>query len=500
MSRVLLSNRDAETNAVFRSFSGDMLVPLPLARDESDNLFAAGYEATFAALGLVVAPDVAADGIPRISQVRTKRDAEGRMAEVRFLDAFGRPACLKNGWFGMAFHYDAQSRITECFALDKDGARCKEGLVGCKYYYSGSEVSMMCPLARDGSLFVDVSLRGGSCYARDKWGNAVKYNNFVFQPDGQLLCINDSMGVMEERMAYDDHGYCTNVVSFGLQSQMEVPHVLSSVCFRHDDLGRIVLSVGVDMKTGVESRIRYKYDKLGRLLRMENVNEMGCVVNDINGVSIVSFEYDGLIEQASKWRTYNKDGALCPSGIAGARNAAGFDVVYTDSGLRVRQTAIGTNGAPVISEEKGYAKVAYVHDAQGRHVETEYYYDDMDRPVRDRSRGVYGIRYVYDKDRDVRIAVEYVDANGDLMADANGVAGYKSKFDASGREVCRRYYNRTRMLPAADKNESYGWDEIRDANGKISREPVGRFDFRDMPRRKKSTLPDSAPKLRLNNG
>ena len=94
---------------------------------------------------------------------------------------------------------------------------------------------------------------------------------------------------------------------------------------------------------------------------------------------------------------------------------------------RMEVSYFDENNMPVISKENGIHKIKLEYDLSDNKI-SESYLDISDKPAADKATNMHGFRAYYDQDNHM-IKQEFLGSNGQVSANANGVAGARLNFE-----------------------------------------------------------------------
>jgi YD repeat-containing protein len=298
--------------------------------------------------------------------------------------------------------------------------------------------------------------------------------------------VSDYNGVAIYRYKFDANNYCIETSRYGADGELyDGDYYTATEKKSYDAKGNLLESAYYDASGELTTDsyssaaiTKYKYDADGNQIEKATYGTDGELVGDYSDIAIERNTYDerGNIIETSK---YGTDGELYDPYDYGAI----LKYKYDANNNKIEERKYGTDGELIKGEacikkykydERGniiedasygdderlledYNSVAiyrYVFDENDRTIEESKYGAD-ERLISDEYYGTIAItRYKYDENGN-ETERSYFDANEDYVADYNGVAILRQKYDNQSRVIERANYNEYQEL----LNNEYSYEE-----------------------------------------
>lgn len=420
-------------------------------------------------------------------------DDRGRVIRLNYANKNNEIVCDQDGIFGAAFIYDEKGRMLERILLGK-GNHFENNEIGiCKFKFGyDQEDNWVVSEFYNKDDQPEQTDRG---YFRivervDAFGNATK---LIFYDKQGRICIESRTKSAGWETKYDDRGFVFS----------EKYYNNSGLPARNGD--------------GVAEYL-VENDRFGNIISLRVHDENGKPCLDANGVYEVKRQYDQKHNMTGYW-FYGLDDKRCENtqGIAGQKmvwdetgnlvsyrnyNAGGDPVEVSNYGLgqdlkydsncflterkiiwkdtayqayrhyitryeydsrknQVRESYYNNEGVP-LPNYRGAAVVVSSYDQQGNLVKTMNYGKDM-TPVL--FQNYTGTSYKHD-DKGRVIQTTFLNDQGDICLNANGVAGWTDEYDSRGNKVKWMYFDENRR-PSRGLWRFAGQKNVYNENGAL---------------------------------
>ena len=245
------------------------------------------------------------------------------------------------GSSGMTYEIDKDGHQVTRAYIGTDGQPCfsKDGCAGYRFKYDeNGYISEMASYDLDGNICLNTYGWARQTIKNDTRGNTVEY--WLHGTDGELTEVN---GVSGAKIRYSDNG---NIVEY--------------IC--HGSDGNPCLQS--NMTAGYSA----EYDARGLLTRQTNLDTEMKPCIDINGVVIITIEYNTA---GNPVRTAYYD-ATGSNLVLNSEGIAGWKCVYDENGNETERDFFDRDGKPGASNA-GYAKMTFTYDEFGNQTSYRYY-------------------------------------------------------------------------------------------------------------------------------
>lgn len=286
----------------------------------------------------------------------------------------------------------------------------------------------------------------------------------LYQRDNLGTPACDSNGVYGKEYRYNDLGQVVRISNLNARGQVfNCKYGWAYEEFTYDEWGnetqaRLFDANGDPARSEDGHSIsEMEYDTNGNTLTLSQLNEQGLPTE---GLTTRRFSYDkqGMM---TGYAVFDHNGA--PATLQDSVHENRF--IRDEQGRTCRVDYFDAQGNPVYSPAMSCASYETVLDANGRVLEL-WKYDTDGQLTFNRSIGAYGLRSGYDEDGN-RIRTEYLDPEGNLMNGAAGGAVSITAYDDMGRAI-RESYQDAQGNPVANTSGFAAIEIFYDAFGNYS--------------------------------
>lgn len=351
-------------------------------------------------------PCVSSDGY---SAAYIENDSRGNHIKI-WNKGISGDACNNKYGVSMAIkEYDRWGNEVYFASYDANGnlTRMENGVAVYTYKYDGLGNLI------SGAFFNE---EWNACLNNDSIGSFVAhYNDRGYMDEMCLNGIdgtrkNNTQGYSMQRLSYDDRG---NIHAVTYYNKDGIPcnvkdgyHKQLNKYDKYGNLEEIAFfdSAGKPCCTTYGfAAVKYVYDALGNLLQRSHFDTLGRLAKDTYGVAVCKYELDELGRCVST-RLYDEEDSLTLS----TAGYVGWECKYDERGNITERVNIGVDGKLV------------------------------------NIQGVAGFRAVYDE-RNLQTLYMWIDENGDLAENVDGVALVKNEYNERGLLINNYYYNKDTM-------------------------------------------------------
>ena len=343
------------------------------------------------------------------SQARCSYDIEGRIEDVKYIQADGRPGLSpshehfeykgsdyrqlaslrrsynRDGSFDEK-HYDDKGNLTRSRRYEHDGSYHEFE------YDKGWMVTKDAVFSSVGTPIADEDGVHATLYKRDKLGREIKKG--FLNVEGKPTLNKERIAALSTK--YDEQGAVCENVRFGVNG--ELIRDINGVCIvrwhfdeQHRDTGRTFYDENTNRVANADGvfEVRKSYDSAGNKTEEYDVGVDGRARPDSYGVCIAHCDFDN---SGRGVRTMFYDADRCP--VQSTEGVGGWLSEYADStSHEMKHLFIGTDGKPCLNCE-GFAGWEQEFDARGNVV--KFMRIGLDGlPILD-SEGIVGVVKQYD--------------------------------------------------------------------------------------------------------
>ncbi|MEZ5844108.1 MAG: TIR domain-containing protein [Hyphomicrobiaceae bacterium] len=374
-----------------------------------------------------------------ITGLAIKFDANGFVAEQRFLDPWGVPRQDAEGAWGSRFVNSPTGLVLRRTKIAADGAdlvgRTGVAAVSWTYDVNSLQVSEML-IGTDGLPTSGTAGFSGIAKTFDRWGNRTEVK-VVGSDGGPVIGVE---GYARVTARFDDRGNVVEVRYFDVEGR-PIDHKRSG-CARltsaFDSRGNRTEQTCFDAsgapivaKDGFH-RYTNTYDSRDRWIEWAYFGTDGRPVLHKDGMARQTFTYDarGFLSEIAY---FGVDGRPIARGDGIARRV--FE--NTELGDRIAEAHFGIDGRPTLSRRTGVARIAWTLDARGN--QTEVVNTGIDgRPILNRA-GFARVAMKYDTRGHVVERRAFGD-DGRPVIVAAGWSTITFVYDERGRAIGRSYF------------------------------------------------------------
>lgn len=264
----------------------------------------------------------------------------------------------------------------------------------------------------------------------------------------ELYNVNDSerSSITRYLLTYDEEGHLLRIEYASGEDNIPVgdSENIYGQAYSYDEKGRIteVRFLGQDgnvrgNKIGLAIK-QYEYDENDNWTQVKYLSATGKPSHDGNNCPLVKINYDKWGNRASE-RYYTIDGK--PSYRTDVVSC-GFDYEYDDSGFRITQSYVDSNGNLMLGKG-GYAKVYSKYDKNGFQTEAEFEDKNGKKTNFIAENGdVYGrIKFTVD-DKGLMLSAAYYDLQDMPIEGPDGVHKVECMYDSVGNILKKDYLNK----------------------------------------------------------
>lgn len=396
------------------------------------------------------------------------RDKLGRVRRRYFLNSSGAKVSDADGIFGAEYVYDDIGRKVEEWylapGLDVNSLERKAnriGIAGKKYRYRDNmllSVETVNPegmpvLNQDGwmvreitewdpfgnpqcEVFKDMRGRGmlsqvhGYSQCRRKYDSYGNVTNTSFHSCNGCLVNNFTDCVAGYVSDYDEQCCVTNRWYYGIDNRpVCIKLGFKGSYFVYDEKGELVKTAwyGLDNKLTCNvlgyAQLIQLYDARNKLLNVFYLDTDGKLVTGKFGCAGYQLEYgdSGNILRRSY---YGSNGELCTTMLGYAESRHKYDI----RGNEILVAFYGVKGDPATCKDLGVHKIKKQYDVYGN-ITTQLYYN-VDSKITSCKDGNAGWIAEYDQGRPIKYC--WIQSDGGLMQNSEGIAEQRSKYDSYG--------------------------------------------------------------------
>lgn len=392
-------------------------------------------------------------------------NADGQLLRVEYRDADENLVCTSDHYAVAVLRYDNYGNQTGISYFDEQEAPCCSinGYASAEYEYQNGNLVSGRHFGIDGE---PVILEGGYYEYRktyDDKGNCIRWS--YYDIEGNLSCSDGTYAVKEQR--FDHYGNVTELFYLnedgspfyvaspnackirwyydqsGREIRMEYLDANGNLMennsgyaakeYEYDHLGRKIKESFLDktgkltLCDGYHAVLTYRYDAMGNQIEGHTFDKRGNPCMHSNGYSIIKVTYQDA--KAVSTRYYDTEGA--PMMVEGTYFECRRE--YDEKGNCIRKSYYDTEGN-LYSNESSYAVEEMSYDLYGNVTEKAYYNQNGEPAFQ---RNVHLYRWEYDAQGN-----ELREIRRSIYSEDDSIV-VELEYDAQGRRVANRYYNRS---------------------------------------------------------
>ncbi|MCA9185502.1 MAG: protein kinase [Planctomycetales bacterium] len=394
------------------------------------------------------------------SKMRVIYGSDQRPAESSFLNDDDEYVLCPDGYAGWTDRYDEQGNLVEqrFFGLDRQPVLSSNRTAGWRATYDqrGNQITYEY-LGLDGQLTLSDEDIAGWRSTFDDRDNEIQHE--FFGVDGRPRRL--TTGSLGWKALYDGRRLL-NQKSYGFDGS-EGYVAQNDIYDEHGNAARVILLDENDRPVRAKDGTagwKNTYDEKGNWLEMIFVGVNGEPTRHINGYAITRSTFDDSGNEVR--RAYlDENGQL--SANAGDGGIAGWTSEFDDDGNEVLRQFFDVNGQPTRYRDGEFGWRA---EYEGTVMRRQTWFGHVGAVE------IPNITATYDR-RGNTLDSRNTDADGNLILDENGVAGWKNRLDQQNQLIERLFFGTDEQL-TLNNEEIAGWrSEFDDAGHEVKREFLG---------------------------